>query len=285
MSSTKIDADAFRAQYGPWALVAGASDGIGECFAKQAAQLGLNLVLLARREEMLEALARDLRNAHGIETRVLVADLTGVDLDQKVENATSDLEIGLLVYNAGAVHGARKFHDQPVEHALGLVDLNCRGPVLLSHRLGQGMRARGRGGIVLLTSLSAFSGSSYTATYAATKSFDKVLAEALWHEMAPEGVDVLSVVAGATRTPSMLTSNPAFEDYPGIMEAEEVAEGALRNLGRGPVWVAGKENRAAAAGMSPVPRTDLINGMSQATAQVYGLPFQEAKGTDFPDLD
>lgn len=285
MSQAELEADRFRAQYGPWALVAGASDGIGECFAKRLAGLGLNLVLLARREAVLEDLAGELQKTFGIETRVLVADLTSADLDERVAAATADLEVGLLVYNAGAVHGAKKFHDQPLEHAIGLVDLNCRGPVLLAHRLGNGMRARGRGGIVLLTSLAAFSGSSYTAAYTATKSFGKILAEALWHELSPEGVDVLSVVAGATRTPSMLTSNPDFEAYPGIMEPDEVAAGALRNLGRGPVWVAGDQNRAAAAGMSPVSRTALINGMSQATAQLYDLPFNEVKGIDFPDLD
>ena len=285
MNSNAEDSAAFAARYGPWALVAGASDGIGESFARRLAERGIHLVLLARRQKLLESLAKELQEAHGVETRVLVADLTAADLDDRVEAATRDLEVGLLVYNAGAVHGARKFHDQPVEHALGLVDLNCRGPILLAHRLGNAMRPRRRGGIMLLTSMAAMSGSSYTATYGATKSFDKILAEALWHEMAPEGIDVLSVVAGATRTPAMLTSNPGFEEYPGIMEPDDVATGALRNLGRGPVWVAGEQNRVAAAGMSPVPRTALINGMSQATSQLYDLPFHEAEGIDFPDLD
>ncbi|HPG27251.1 MAG TPA: SDR family NAD(P)-dependent oxidoreductase, partial [Myxococcota bacterium] len=246
--------DDFRARYGPWALVAGASDGIGECFARALARRGTNLVLLARREPLLADLAAELRARHGIETRCLPADLTGDDLDRRVADATDDLEVGLLVYNAGAVHGARPFHDQPVEHALGLVALNCRGPVLLAHRLGRRMRDRGRGGMLFLTSMAALAGSSYTATYCATKSFDLVLAEALWHELTPRGVDVMAVIAGATRTPSMLTSNPGFEDYPGLMEPEDVAAGALANLGRGPVWVAGKANRETAKGMMPVPR-------------------------------
>ena len=107
--------DDFRARYGPWALVAGASDGIGECFARALARRGTNLVLLARREPLLADLAAELRARHGIETRCLPADLTGDDLDRRVADATDDLEVGLLVYNAGAVHGARPFHDPPVE--------------------------------------------------------------------------------------------------------------------------------------------------------------------------
>jgi short-subunit dehydrogenase len=285
VSRVTSDNEAFRDQYGPWALVAGASDGIGECFARQLAERGLNVVLLARRESMLESLAAELRAAHGVETRVLVADLTAEDLDDRVAEGTQDLEVGFLVYNAGAVHGAKTFHDHSVEHALGLVALNCRGPVYLTHRLGNAMRKRGRGGMLLLTSMSSLAGSSYTATYSATKSFDMILAESLWHELAPQGIDVMAIVAGATRTPSMLTSNPTFEDYPGIMDAADVAEGALRSIGRGPVWVAGEHNRAAAQGLSPVPRVAAINGMSQACASIYDLPYIEAKGSEFGELD
>ena len=274
-----------RSRYGPWALVAGASDGIGECFVRRLAAAGIHVILLARREPLLRSLAADLEREYGIEVRTLVADLTAEDLDERVAKGVADLEVGLLVYNAGAVHGAAPFHEQPLEHALGLVALNCRGPVTLAHRLGQGMRERGRGGIVLLTSMAGLSGSSYTATYAATKSFDLVLAEALWHELAPHGVDAMAVVAGATKTPSMLNSQPGFENYEGIMEPDDVAAGALRNLGRGPVWVAGAGNRAAASGMLPVPRIALINAMSQATAGLYGLPFHEAKGEEFGELE
>lgn len=274
-----------RERYGPWALIAGASDGIGESFTRRIAAAGINVLMLARREPLLESLAESIRSEHGVEARTIVADLTADDLDERVGRGVGDLEVGLLVYNAGAVHGAAKFHDQPVDHALGLVALNCRGPVLLTHRLGKAMRERGRGGIVLLTSMAGLSGSSYTATYGATKSFDLILAEALWHELAPHGVDAMAVVAGATRTPSMLESQPGFESYPGIMEPDDVANGALRNLGAGPVWVAGEANRTAAAGLIPVPRVVMVNAMSQATAGLYGLPFDEARGKEFPDLE
>lgn len=273
----------FRERYGPWALVAGASDGIGECFARAIAEEGVNVLLLARREARLASLAAELRAKHGVLARTLVADLTAPDLDARVEAATSDLEVGLLVYNAGAVHGGNAFHDLPVGHALGLVALNCTGPVLLAHRLGSRMRARGRGGIVLMGSMISFAGSAWVASYSATKAFDRILAEGLWHELRPHGVDVLGALAGATRTPSMLASSESFADYPGVMEPDEVARGALAFLGRGPLWVAGAANRATATALSPVPRIPVINGMSEATAGIYGLPHVPASGVEFQD--
>jgi uncharacterized protein len=241
------------------------------------------VLLLARREALLAALAGELRAKHGVEARTLVADLTAADLDARVAAATRDLDVGLLVYNAGAVHGGATFHDRPVDHALGLVALNCTGPLLLAHRLGARMRARGRGGIVLMGSMICFAGSAYVATYSATKAFDRILAEGLWHELAPHGVDVLCAVAGATKTPAMLASNESFASYPGAMEPDDVARGALDFLGRGPVWIAGAANRATAKGLSPGPRIPVINGMSEASAAIYGLPYTPASGVEFAE--
>ncbi len=283
--SENYGAETFLSRFGPWALIAGASDGIGESFARTLAARGINVALLARREPLLRELAADIEAAHGVATRVIVADLTADDLMERVTVGTHDLEVGILVYNAGAVHGAKTFHDQPIDHALGLVNLNCRGPVLLAHHFGGPMRDRGHGGLLLLTSMAALSGSSYTASYNSTKSFDLILAESLWHELGPHSVDVMAVIAGATRTPSMLSSNESFEDYPGIMEPDEVAVGALANLGRGPRWVAGEANRAAASGIASLPRVQAINGMSAAAAQLYDLPHTEVKGVNFDEMD
>lgn len=273
---------AFRERYGPWALVAGASDGTGECFARRIAEHGVNVLLLARREGLLSALAAELRAAHGVETRELVADLTAGDLDAKVAAATRDLDLGLLVYNAGAVHGGRAFHDHPVDHALSLVALNCTGPVLLAHRLGARMRARRRGGVVLMGSMISFAGSAYVAIYSATKAFDRILAEGLWHELKPHGVDVLGVIAGATRTPAMLATSDAFATYPGALDPDDVVRGALAFLGQGPIWIPGDTNRATARALWPVARIPVINAMSEATAGIYGLPHAPAKGAEFP---
>jgi short-subunit dehydrogenase len=270
----------FRDRYGPWALVAGASDGIGEAFARGIAERGVNVLLLARREALLARLAEEIRAAHGVEARPLVADLTASDLDARVEAATRGLEVGLLVYNAGAVHGVGSFHEQSLEHSQKLVALNCTGPLLLAHRLGRPMRARKRGGIVLVTSMVALSGSAHVAAYAATKAFDWILAQSLWHELQPHGVDALAAVVGMTKTPSLLASHPHFPSGVAAMEPGEVAPGALDFLGRGPVWFAGKANRAAAKGLAALPRAQLIDTMSRLTASLYGLPHFEVRGEE-----
>jgi short-subunit dehydrogenase len=270
----------FRDRYGPWALVAGASDGIGEAFARRIAGRGVNVVLLARRAELLERLAGDLRAQHGVEARALVADLTAPDLDARVEAATRGLEVGLLVYNAGAVHGVGAFHEQPLAHAQQLVALNCTGPLLLAHRLGGAMRRRRHGGILLVTSMVALSGSAHVATYAAAKAFDWILAQSLWHELQPHGVDVLAAVVGMTKTPSLLASNPHFPAGVHAAEPDDVAPGALDFLGRGPVWFAGDANRAAAKALSALPRPQLIDTMSRLTASLYGLPHAAARGEE-----
>jgi short-subunit dehydrogenase len=265
-------------------VIAGGSDGIGECFARELAGRGLNLLLIARRAALLEALAKDIRAMHGTEVRTLALDLTGDAMGERIAEASAGVEVGLLVYNAGAVHGAKKFLDQPLEHGLGLVRLNCVGPMRLVHHFGRKMHERGRGGILLVSSLAALSGASYLASYSSTKSFDLIFAESLWHELAPAGVDVLCAIVGATRTPSMLTSNDRFEAYPGIMEPREVAAGALDHLGRGPSWVPGSMNIEAARAMWPASRIEAANSMSEKTAQLYGLPHVRVAGVDYFDV-
>jgi short-subunit dehydrogenase len=268
-------------RYGPWVLIAGASDGIGEAFARQLAGQGFKLVLIARRGEVLGALAADLVEQYGVEVRGVSIDLTSADLLENLRQVTDGLEIGLLIYNAGAVHGASFFHDQSLAHVLGLISLNCTGPASLCHHYGGLMRERGRGGIILLSSMAALSGGSYTAAYNATKSFDLILAESLWHELAPGGVDAMCLIAGATLTPSMLASQESFAQYPNAMKPGDVAAEGLAWLGKGPVWVAGSHNRDAAKMLWPVPRTLAINGFSEAAAGLYELPFTAVDGEDF----
>lgn len=268
------DRAAFADAYGPWALVAGASEGIGAAFARRIAGYGVNVALLARNPGPLEALADEIRSGSGVEVRIATVDLTSPTLLDDLAPLTAGLEVGLVVYNAGAVHSVRFFVERPVEDALQLVDLNCRGPVLLVHHFGGAMAARGRGGIVLMTSMSAAAGGAYVATYSATKAFDLVLAEALWMELGQRGVDVLSVVAGLTDTPAMRRSGAVTDDSPmAPMPADDVAAEALAALGTaGPVLVAGAANREVATMFWPLPRADLIAGMSEATASLYGLP-------------
>lgn len=275
----------FVDKYGPWALIAGGSEGIGRSFALQLASRGFHLILLARRREPLQATAQEIRERFGVQVSTQEADLTASDLEHRLDEILAGREIGMLIYNAGAVHGAGLFLDKPLEDALALVRLNCVGPLTLVYRIGASMRERGRGGIILMSSMSAFGGVGYSATYSATKAFDRVLAEGLWWELGAFGVDVLGLLAGATTTPAMARSNARFDrthtvsespsaERPATapMDPDDVACEALAHLGHGPVWIAGETNRAIAELFAHAPREEVIRRMSETSAKLYGLP-------------
>jgi uncharacterized protein len=281
--TAKYSGQDFANRFGPWAVIAGGSDGIGASFAREAATRGLNVALIARRLEPLKAFADELAKTHGVETRAVQADLTDPSATASIAAATDDLDVGLFVYNAGSSRGAGRFLDHPVDDALFLVELSCRGPVLLAHHFGGRLKARKRGGLILMSSMASLAGSGFQATYAATKAFDTALAEGLWIELAPEGVDVLGVLAGATRTETMLEQEP--EAFEVAMNPDEVAQGAFDHLGKGPNWIPGSENQAAAKGMWPIPRVALVNGMTQACAALFKLETSAVPGQEFHETD
>lgn len=266
-------------QYGPWAVIAGASEGIGAAFAQQLADAGINLVLLSRSQQKLERLEISLRQNSEVDIRLVAADLTSANVLEALRTQTDDLEVGLLIYNAGATHGLHLFHERPMEDALELVNLNCRTPVMLAHHFGLAMRERKRGGMLFMSSLSAFAGGSYVATYAGTKAFDIIFPQSLWHEMAPHNVHVMSLVAGATRTPAMAESGIDLDDETvrenyTIMEPGEVAREGLEALGTCPVWIAGEENRNNMEQMAAnLTREQTIEVMSMANARLNDKPY------------
>jgi uncharacterized protein len=255
------------ARYGPWALVAGASAGLGEAFARALAAGGLHLLLLARRGDALERLAAELRARHGVEVRCAAVDLGRADLLDAVAPVVASLEIGLLVYNAA--HSAiGPFLERPLAEQLRVLEVNCRGPLLLAHALGGPMARRGHGGIVLMTSLSGSQGNPWLASYAASKAFALVLAEGLWAELGAQGVDVVACRAGATRTPGFAASHPR-RSVP-LQEPEAVVASALAALGRGPAVVTGGLNRLAAFAFGRLlPRRASIRIMERATRRLY----------------
>ena len=234
--------DDFVKRYGPWALIAGASEGIGAAFARALAQRGIHLVLVARRSEPLEAAEREITALAPVQVRRVALDLARADAAAVLEQEVADLDIGLVVYNAALAPGGA-FLEIPLDEQLAAIDANVRGPLALTHRFGRRLAARGSGGIVLLSSLTAFQGSPFVATYGASKSFLLTLAEGLWFELAPRGVDVLAVCAGATRTPSYLRRSK--QRAPGELEPDQVAREALASLGRGPSMIPGRFNRLA----------------------------------------
>ena len=239
----------FKEAYGPWALVAGASEGIGAAFAKSLAERGLNLVLIARNREKLYGFASELRSKYEIAVEEQVVDL-GDDKSIRKLLSTIKQEIGLLVYNA-AYSPIGYFKDVPQTDLDKIINVNIRTPLYLLKSLTESMIERGKGGVILMSSLSGTQGSPKIATYAASKSFNTILAEGLWHELKDLNVDVLACVAGAVRTPGYMSSADQ-KDAPGTLDPNEVAEEALNSLGNSPSVVPGSFNKFAKFIMSRV---------------------------------
>jgi short-subunit dehydrogenase len=222
--------------------VAGASEGLGAAWAEALAGRGLQLLLIARRSKVLESTAAAIHARHGVEVRTAAYDLGGAGFPSELERLTEGLEVGFAVFNAA--HAPRgEFLDLALADQLRSIDVNCRGPLTVAHVLGRRMASRGRGALVFMSSLTAFQGSPYLATYGATKAFNLVLGEGLWFELRARGVDVLACAAGATRTPGFVRASPDGE--PGLIEPSQVVEEAIGQLGRAGVMIPGRFNRFA----------------------------------------
>jgi uncharacterized protein len=256
----------FKSKYGPWALVAGASEGLGRAFAEELAKRGLNLILIARRIEKLETLSNNLIRDHQIEIKVHSIDLADFE-DTKKFFLGLDTDIGLLVYNA-AYSPIGYFEDIPEENLLKIVDVNIKTPLLLSRMVIPRMIEKRKGGIVLMSSLAGMQGSPKIATYAASKAFNAILAEGIWNELKKHGIDVIASCAGAITTPGYKNAQNS-KDAPGTLHASRVAKDTLNALGKGPTTVPGFTNRVARFIMGRLlPRKSAISIMEKNTRQL-----------------
>ncbi|WP_024441633.1 SDR family oxidoreductase [Mycobacterium sp. UM_WGJ] len=224
-------------QYGPWAVVAGGSEGVGAEFAFQLADAGINLVLVARKPDPLRDTADQCRT-RGVRVRELAVDLTAADAVARIGEATSDIEVGLLIYNAGANTHSTQFLDGDLAAFERVLDLNVRTPLALIHHFGKPMRSRRRGGLLLVGSLTGYLGSARQTVYGGVKAFSRIYAEGLWLELRDYNVHVLELVLGVTRTPAMARAGLNF-DLPGLRVSDpaDVAREGLEQLPRGPVHV------------------------------------------------
>lgn len=239
----------FPDTYGTWAVVAGASEGFGAAFAAELAARGMNLLLLARRGYVLAEVGDRLQGAHGVEVRCLGLDLADDTFATSLAEAAADVDIGVVVYNAASVPIGPFLDnsDEAIQHA---VDVNVRGPLRAVRTLAPAMCDRGRGAVVLVSSLSGLQGTPHVAVYAATKAFNTHLAESLWYELRPSGIDVVACCAGAMPTPGY--ARTFGRDVPGMLAPEEAARQTLDRLDRGPRVVPGAVNRVAAQLMGRV---------------------------------
>lgn len=237
-----------RNRYGPWAVVTGASSGIGREMALVLAEAGLSLVLVARSQEVLEKMAADLTARHGIEVTIVPADLAlGTEA---VEAATRGLDVGLLVAAAG-FGTSGPFLDSALETELEMLNVNCRAPLEMSLHFGRLFAERGRGGIVLMGSIVGFQGTPYAANYAATKAYVQTLAEALHAELAPFGVDVISSAPGPTDSGFAAR---AGQRMGATLKPDDVARTTLDALGRKTTVLPGALSKVLAYSLAPLPR-------------------------------
>lgn len=246
-------------KYGPWALVTGASDGIGRAFARHLAAEGLNLVLVARREKALAALAIELQKAHGVQCRVLTADLSDLEAVHRVADATSDLDVGLLVAAAG-FGTSGLFLDANLGTETEMVDLNCTSVAALAWHIGPRLVKRGRGGVVFLSSLLAFHGTAHAANYAATKAYVQTLAEGLQVEWSAQGVDVIASAPGPISSGFAARANMQMAK---ALPAEVVARVTMQALGRKTTVRPGWLSKLLGWSLAMLPRWGQVMVMTQ----------------------
>lgn len=245
-------ATTFTEKYGPWALVTGASAGIGREFARQLAARGINVVLVARRESLLRTTAAELEAQHGVKTRVIASDLTQQRELRRIAEETADLDVGLLVNNAGtAFYGPML--DNDLDGEVAITDLNVRAPMILSYLFARRMRERGRGGLLIVSSMVGLLGVTHFANYAATKAYDLTLAEGLRAELGGT-IDVHAVLPGFTESEYMECYDVSGVPMP-LAKAHQLVRGALDGLGRGgALLVPGLLNRLFVVMMLYTPR-------------------------------
>jgi short-subunit dehydrogenase len=212
---------------------------VGAEFALQLAEAGLNLILVARKPGPLDETANACRE-HGVEVRTLATDLVDPAALNHITPVTADLEIGLLIYNAGANTCSERFLDAELADFQRVIDLNISAMMALVHQYGRPMRHRRRGGILLVGSMAGYLGSVRHTVYGGVKAFGRTFAEGLWLELREHNVHVLELVLGVTRTPAMERVGLNF-DVPSLRVAEprDVAREGLAQLPNGPVYIAG----------------------------------------------
>lgn len=252
----------FSEHYGPWALVAGGAQGIGEAYSRDVAAKGLNVVVLDISQDALDGFVPAVEREYGVECLGVQVDLARPDLLDVVTHAVADREIGMLIYNAGLADvGPFYKADTGLEYELMKIAINITGPFVLSYHYAKPMLARRTGGIILMSSGAGLQGAPYYAHYSATKAYDIVLAEALWGEFKPYNVDVLACVAGMT----LSTAAKGYQhlDTSTFQTTTELVEETMAALGKQSTLIAGEFNRQARQALNALPKEQLIGIMAQ----------------------
>ena len=274
-----MSTQSFVERYGTWALVLGGSEGLGKAIANELAGRGMNVAILARREHLLRETARQLAETHGVETKIIPFDLGKPNAVEAVEQGLDGIEISFMVYNA-ADEPWGVYLDQDISVHDYNIAVNVISPTHLTHHFGRKMRERGKGGIVICSSLAAMQGIYSYVSYGAAKSYEMLLGEGLWDEMADFGVDACTFMVGATYTPNFVKSQQrknglfAHSRTPaGVPKGvkipqlpEEAAARLFANLAGEwqPMIFADEEDQIRDQAMKTMPRASVIKRISGA---------------------
>lgn len=249
----------FKTKYGPWALITGASSGIGRAISEQVAQQGINIVAVARNQDNLDSLKEGLEDQYDITVKTISADLSQPEANHSINKQTADLDIGLLIANAG-IENNGAFIDNTIEAEQKMLSLNTNSPMLLSHHFGKRFSARGRGGILLTSSLFGYQGVPFVSNYAATKAYILSLGEALNVELKPLGIDVTVLSPGLTDTAMPQNMAIDFSKMPITShQPDVVARIGLKALGKKATVVPGFINKIYAWENRLMPRSWPVN--------------------------
>lgn len=249
----------------PWTVIAGGSEGVGASFARRLAERGVNLVLVARKTGPLKELAGAIETQYGVEVRTLSLDLGQSSAAEQLIAHCDGLEVGGLIYNAGAAHGLTPFLDQSLDDYMSLMRLNTETQIRLLHHFAKGMCDRGRGAIISLGSGASAGGTPNLAGYSAAKAYAQVLAEGLWYEFKPFGVKLLFLILGLTRTPAMERAGFSMESEE--FQADEpdlVAATGLAKIADGPVQIM-DSIRPNIERLSRLSRAEVVESLSDSS--------------------
>ena len=247
----------WRDRYGEWAFVTGASSGLGAEFVRQLAEKKMNIILLARREELMNTLAEEVRSQFDVDTLVITQDLTQLTRTDKLLEKIGDREVGLLVNNAGyGMIGS--FHTLNKNRQSQMVYLHCVVPILLTQTFLPAMVEKGKGGLIFLASTAGYQATPFFSAYGATKGFNLLLGEALWGEYRNMGINVLALSPGFTETGFQKVAGTKSTKSMSVAGPVEVVSLALENLGKVPSVIHGKRNRFIAFSQRFIPQKLVI---------------------------